>query len=125
MKYNFPRKSRLVTEAQFKKVYKAQQKIFSKIFTVRCCYNNANYPRMGIIVPKRNVKTAVNRNWFKRMAREVFRLKQNQFTSIDFVIVVNRDVEVSCRKEMALLLEKQMEQCVYAQKNRPNFNKPL
>ena len=107
MKYNFPRRSHLVTEAQFKKVYKARQKIFSEIFTVYYCYNNIDYPRLGVIVPKKKVKSAVKRNCFKRITREWFRLNQNQLKHIDIVVVVTGKAADLSRKEIGFLLEKQ------------------
>lgn len=108
MKYNFPRRSHLVTEAQFKKVCKARQKISSEIFAIYYCYNNTNHPRLGVIVPKKKVKSAVKRNCFKRIIREEFRLKQKQLKNIDIVVVVIGKAGDLSKKEINLLLEKQI-----------------
>jgi len=112
MKYKFPRKLRLTTEAQFKQVYKARQKISTEIFNVYYCYNNANYPRLGVIVPKRNIKDSSRRNYFKRLIREDFRLKQYKFKNIDIVIFVNNKADSVPKKELNLFLEKQLSRLV-------------
>lgn len=47
--------------------------------------------RLGIVVAKRNVKLAVDRNKLKRQIRESFRQQQLTLAGLDVVVVVKRD----------------------------------
>ena len=65
MNYKFPRKSHLITEAQFKKVYKARQKISSEIFTIYYCYNNTVVNREAQNMSKKEITLLVERKLSK------------------------------------------------------------
>lgn len=47
--------------------------------------------RLGIVVAKRNVRLAVNRNRLKRLIREAFRQQQHCLPGLDVVVVVRKD----------------------------------
>jgi ribonuclease P protein component len=112
MKYTFPRRSRLTKETQFKQVYKARQKIPTEIFTIYYCKNNFSCPRLGVIVPKKNVRESSKRNCFKRLIRENFRLNQHRFKNIDIVVFVNNKANALAEKELKMFLAKQLNQLV-------------
>ena len=106
MKYNFPHEVRLTTEAQFKQVFsRAKQKITTKVFAVYFCYNNVIHPRLGVIIPKKNVNKASKRNYFKRIVREYFRLNQNKLKKIDVVIFFNKKIDGLAKEELNQQLE--------------------
>lgn len=108
MKYRFPREVRLVAKSQFDKVFgEAQQKISSEVFTLFFCRNDVDYPRVGIIVSKRNVSKSAERNYFKRIIREHFRLTKNKLKNIDLVVFVNKVRRKLSKKELNVFLEKQ------------------
>lgn len=110
MKYLFPREIRLVTTAQFKKVLsksKEQKKISSELFTIYFCCTNLESPRLGVIVPKKNVNKSSRRNYFKRIIREQFRLNQYKFKKLDMVVFVNNSGKTLSKKELNSKLEKQ------------------
>jgi len=50
-------------------------------------------PRLGIAVPKRWIKTAIQRNRIKRKIRESFRVNQYKLFYLDIVVVVRRPIE--------------------------------
>ena len=59
-------------------------------------HSNANpigYPRLALVVPKRLVKSAVERNRIRRLAREAFRQRQAQLGGRDFVLRLTRALE--------------------------------
>jgi ribonuclease P protein component len=77
---------------------------FSSVFRFRCARssnglevlaapNGLNYPRLGLIVPKKIIATAVGRNRIKRLVRESFRLHQTQFTGLDVVARIRSKID--------------------------------
>jgi len=50
--------------------------------------NDQEYSRVGIVVSKRNLPRAVDRNRIKRVIRETIRLHQIFFFHVDFVVMV-------------------------------------
>lgn len=49
--------------------------------------NGRDYPRLGLAISKRNVKTAVGRNRVKRLVRESFRRHRQQLGGLDIVVL--------------------------------------
>ena len=48
--------------------------------------------RIGIVVGKKQIPTAVARNFVKRIIREVFRVQRQSLPALDYVIRVNKFV---------------------------------
>jgi ribonuclease P protein component len=55
--------------------------------------NTLGHPRLGLVVSKKNVKLAVDRNRFKRLVRESVRLRQDQLPAVDIVVLARRGVQ--------------------------------
>lgn len=47
-------------------------------------------PRLGLVVGKKTAKLAVDRNYMKRVLRELFRLNQHNLPSLDLVVQVQK-----------------------------------
>jgi len=52
--------------------------------------NGLSFPRLGLIVPKRILARAVDRNRIKRILREEFRLSQHEIGGLDVVVKVKQ-----------------------------------
>ncbi|MCV2524711.1 MAG: ribonuclease P protein component [Candidatus Lightella neohaematopini] len=79
-KYKFPKKQKLLFNKQFSLVFnKLEYFSFDKQFTIIGYTNNLNYSRIGIIVPKKNIRKSFQRNRVKRLIREYFRLNIHNF----------------------------------------------
>lgn len=52
--------------------------------------NNLTFPRLGLVIGKKNVKKAVDRNQLKRIIRESFRLNLADYPSIDIVVIARK-----------------------------------
>jgi len=48
--------------------------------------------RIGLVVPKKNIRLAVHRNLFKRLVRETFRKKKAGLQALDIVVLAKKDV---------------------------------
>tara|TARA_R110000772_G_scaffold26389_11_gene68090 strand:+ start:7038 stop:7448 length:411 start_codon:yes stop_codon:yes gene_type:complete len=116
-KQGFSKAARLLGPAQFNPVFqKTAFKLSSPVILI-LVGNSDGPPRLGIIVAKKHIKTAVQRNRLKRIIRESFRLRQAEFGTIDLVVLArhgldqldNREVQVQMNKlldELILKLKK-------------------
>ncbi|AOE51040.1 ribonuclease P protein component [Kangiella sediminilitoris] len=84
---SFPRNSRLLTAEDYKKVFKKPVKLVCPAFTLLATPNSLKRPRLGLIVAKKNVKLAVERNRLKRVCRQSFRVKQHELPAFDIVLL--------------------------------------
>lgn len=87
----FPRSRRLLSAGDFRYVFEqADLKIHAKGMLALARFNTCGHARIGLVVGKKNVKLAVERNRFKRQVRESFRLRQQQIPAVDVVILARR-----------------------------------
>lgn len=107
MVYNFPRSLRLTTDYQFKYVFRKAKRTSTNVCAFLFCYNKLNHPRLGVIVSKKNIKEAHDRNCFKRVTRESFRLKQHDLEAIDIVVLAYAGAKNLSKQELCQHLEKQ------------------
>ena len=54
--------------------------------------NSKSHARLGMAVPKRQLKRAVDRNRIKRLIRESFRKHQAQLQGLDVVVLVRHGI---------------------------------
>jgi ribonuclease P protein component len=79
-------------------------------FTLAASPNTLGRSRIGIIVPRRLVATAVQRNRIKRIVRDIFRRTSPPLPAVDLVIQVHaapptREDNRALREELIRLLE--------------------
>lgn len=88
--YTFSKSARLLKASLFQDVFeKNTLRVSSKEILILAKPNNTR-PRLGLVVGKKNIPLAVNRNHFKRCARESFRLQQNNLPPLDIIILARR-----------------------------------
>ena len=63
--------------------------------------------RLGLIVAKKNVRLAVQRNRFKRIAREMFRTCAQDDTGLDVVILARKGVDQLDNRTLRTILQQQ------------------
>ncbi|RQW61248.1 ribonuclease P protein component [Vibrio viridaestus] len=105
-KYAFYRELRLLTPEHYQNVFQQAHSAGSPHFTIIARTNTLSHPRLGLAVPKKQIKTAVGRNRFKRLARESFRLKQHELPSKDFVVIAKKSAQGLSNEEMFKLFDK-------------------
>ena len=93
MNLAFGRDKRLLTPQQFKAVFdSASNKVPSKNVLLLARENQLEHPRLGLVIGKKSVKLAVERNRIKRQIRESFRHNQDILSGVDIVIVARRGI---------------------------------
>jgi ribonuclease P protein component len=83
----FPRARRLLTSADFSRVFRRAARSADRYFTVLARTNDLNSARLGLAISRRAAPRAVDRNRVRRLARESFR----QLTPVDYVVMAKRD----------------------------------
>jgi len=99
----FQRELRLLSAKDFSRVFDKAFKVNNKAFTLLARRNNLQCPRLGLVVAKKNLKFAYQRNLLKRQLREGFRLRQTTFASYDIVILTRRDIAVLAKTDIIRL----------------------
>lgn len=105
-KLAFNRELRLLTPEQFKYVFQQPQRAGSPHLTILAKENDLDHPRLGLAVPKKQIKLAVDRNRFKRIVREYFRTHQHKLPNKDFVVIAKKSANDLTNPELNQLLEK-------------------
>ena len=87
LRFGFRRAQRLTQRHQFNRVFR-QASVRRTYPSLRlfASPNEGTTPRLGIVVGKRAIRRAVDRNRLKRAIRESFRNAQHRLPSMDIVI---------------------------------------
>jgi ribonuclease P protein component len=80
------RDARLVDKADFDRVFADNQRARTDYVMVMAHPNQAGYPRLGMVIAKRLLARAVDRNRVKRCVRESFRSVLAELPACDFVV---------------------------------------
>ena len=54
---------------------------------------NSNQSRLGLVVSKKNISKAVERNRVKRVIRESFRKNKSQIPNLDVVVLIRKGID--------------------------------
>lgn len=98
--YCFQRELRLLSARDYSHVFNKALKVHNKAFTLLARKNNLDHPRLGLVIAKKNLKFAFQRNRVKRILREFFRLRVSQLTDFDFVILTRREIAVLSKEDI-------------------------
>ncbi len=106
--YAFDKSKRLLNAHDYKAVFDhAQWKISSKELLCLAIPNSFDSPRLGLVIAKKNVKLAVQRNRVKRVIRDNFRLHLQDMPNADLVILARRGLSELSNEDLNRLLNKQ------------------
>ena len=90
----FPITLRLTTSAQYQAVFDhSDYRVTSGPFLLLARHNHLNFPRLGLIVSKKNISLAVQRNRIKRLLREFYRRQNKDVRGLDIIIMVRGGVD--------------------------------
>lgn len=86
--FAFGKPLRLLNAAQFKAVFDdAPVRAAQPQFLILSRPNGLDHPRLGLVIAKKHVRNATDRNRIKRIVRETFRLQQHQLFPLDTVVL--------------------------------------
>lgn len=106
VKLTFPRKLRLLTPDSFTFVFQQPQRASTLQITIISRQNELRYPRVGLIVAKKYVKHAHERNRIKRLTRESFRLHQQILPTMDFIVIAKKGAGYLDNRTLTEILDK-------------------
>ena len=86
--FGFAKPLRLLNAAQYRSVFSGTQiRAAHPHLLILARPNELGHPRLGLVMAKKHVRNATDRNRIKRIARETFRLRQHQLPAIDAVVL--------------------------------------
>ncbi len=88
----FPPSHRLKTPEEFQRVYDRKRSASDGLVVLYACENDLDHPRLGVSVSKK-VGNAVERNVWKRLFREAFRLSQHDLPHVDLILIPRAGAE--------------------------------
>lgn len=92
--HGFPKQVRLLNAADYKAVFSnAEFKVSCRFFLILAIKNNWTHSRLGLVIAKKNVAKAVQRNRVKRIVREFFRQHCEQLSGLDLVVLARKDID--------------------------------
>jgi ribonuclease P protein component len=108
--FSLPKQAIIVKTDDFSSVFSLRKRIASRYLVMRYRVNALQAPRLGLIVAKKTAKLAVQRNYMKRVLRELFRLNQHLLPAVDLVIQVQKPFEkpdfMQIKQEFEQLMQK-------------------
>ncbi|MEE4660191.1 MAG: ribonuclease P protein component [Halieaceae bacterium] len=104
----FPRETRLLSKQDFRRIFdSADCKASHQNVLLLAARNQLNHSRLGIIVAKKNVRLAVNRNRFKRVTRETFRNLESREENLDVIVMARRGADKLDNSTLSSILRQQ------------------
>ena len=110
MPFSLDKKFRLASHGDFRRIISSvnlRQKLYG--ISLYSCANGFGYSGLGVVVPKKNIPGAVQRNYCKRVAREVFRLCREQLGGLDIVLVVRS----TCRDNLFSVIQSMLDKLIH------------
>ncbi|MGA1073094.1 MAG: ribonuclease P protein component [Pseudohongiellaceae bacterium] len=109
----FPKTARLLSPKDYKPVFdNSRYKVSTKQFLLLATASQARRPRLGLVIAKKNVSKAVQRNRLKRVLRESFRLRQSEIPLIDIVVLARKDADKLAPLELRKMIDRLIDELI-------------
>lgn len=106
--FQFRKQQRLLNANDFKAVFAdAPYRASHQHFLILSRDNGSDTARLGLVIAKKNIRLAVNRNRVKRLIRESFRHHQQQLAGLDVIVLARRDLDELDSPALLHALDKQ------------------
>lgn len=104
MANRYPKRLRLLRASDFDRVFATRSTAADASLVLHGAANDLEHARLGLVVSRR-LGGAVERNRWKRLLREAFRLKQNELPPLDLVCIPRGQCPPSLETLEASLLQ--------------------
>ena len=113
----------MLAKAQYAETFAARKVLRGRYFALHYCANAQLSARLGLVIPKKQARSAVLRNAVKRQVRELFRHRRDTLPCVDMVLRlanapgcsgnagITRELRAGWRTELMTLFEK-LRQCL-------------
>ena len=109
----FPKTARLLSPKDYKPAFdNARYKVSTKQFLLLATASQARLPRLGLVIAKKHVSKAVQRNRLKRVLRESFRLRQSEIPLIDIVVLARKDADKLAPLELRKMIDRLIDELI-------------
>lgn len=111
--FDFPKSARLLESSQFKHVFDdAPFRASHQHFLILSRPNLLGTPRLGLVIAKKHLRRAVDRNHFKRLIRESFRHHQHTLLGIDIIVMSRKGLETVSNSDFNRQLGQQWQRII-------------
>jgi len=118
---SFSKSQRLLKAADYKQVFDQNEARAShRYFLLLAKPSPGSFQRLGLVIAKKNVKLAVDRNRVKRVVRETFRQLPEHTPPLDMVFLARRGVEQLDKGELSSILREQWQKLTRQIATSPN-----
>ena len=97
---------RLLTAGDYERVFERAQKSGGKALTVLARRSDREWARLGLAIPRKQIRKSVERNRVKRLIRESFRRHQDVLRGLDVVVIGRSDLAQKSSQQLIRCLEK-------------------
>ena len=105
MCFVFPANQHIRQSKEFEQAFR-RKALINKWFSIHLLASGHEFARLGMVVSKRTMPKSVNRNFAKRLIREIFRHSSSTLPALDFVVRIRRNLTKNTAPEArAALLE--------------------
>lgn len=109
MKQAFGKSLRLLCSSDFQAVFDdAPIRASHQFFLILARPNGLDHPRLGLVVAKKHLSLAVQRNRIKRLVRETFRQQQNQLIGLDMIVLSRKGLADMDNREFVAQFQQQL-----------------
>lgn len=108
MTQTFSKSLRLLNSGDYQQVFDSPAfRISHQHLLLLACHNKLGFPRLGLVIAKKHLRLAVDRNRIKRLSRESFRHSQNKLMDLDLVLMSRNGLDKLNNTEVFNLLDNQ------------------
>jgi ribonuclease P protein component len=104
----FARERRLLNAADYSRVFdNAELRASHRHLLLLARRNGAAEHRLGLVIAKKNIRLAVQRNRIKRLAREVFRTRPSTAPALDVILLARKGLDQLDNAALSTILRQQ------------------
>ena len=109
----FGKQQRLLTASDFQRVFDQHSlKASQGSLLLLAAANQRGLSRIGFIIAKKNIRTAVQRNRIKRLSREYFRTHSDTLSGYDIILLARRGLDQLTNQEIFIILDQQWKRLI-------------